>query len=153
MLAMGKTACGKWMPRRGLLRSRKGTGGVMIRSLKCRLMTSQKYALRKPSHSCASCPHVSLPFSRKHSSTRLTALSGNLRRCPLSFSSMINEYLAAGHIFLFSQEESYMPCCSCRHSIALQSITMCHKPDICMKTLHASGVVTDGVCNAHLSCR
>ena len=52
MLAMGKTAWGKWMPRSGLLMSRKGTGGVMLRSLKCLLITSQKYALRKPSHSC-----------------------------------------------------------------------------------------------------
>ena len=41
---MGKTAWGKRTPNEGLLVSTKGTGGVMQRSLKCLLSTSQIYA-------------------------------------------------------------------------------------------------------------
>ena len=39
---MGKIEWGKWTPRMGLLVSKNGRGGTMLRYLKCLLRTSKK---------------------------------------------------------------------------------------------------------------
>ena len=125
MLAMGKTAWGKWMPRRGLLMSRKGTEGVMLRSLKWRRITSQKYALRKPSHSCAH--HTCCVAFRLAGALELYPTAGPLRKlrhCLLSYGSRIDGYLAAGQLPFLLQEK--LRCLQQVISIALDVIRTCH---------------------------